>query len=163
MLSGIILIDRRFWIEVGEKVERASRPARKQTLRGPGKEAQQICLGKTVQVDDEIKLAAAYVFDDLEDSQNRKRFESVSQLDPVNLHSRVGITGHVDYLSAGPADNYGDTRMRKALANRAQRRQAHDHVAQLAEIDDEDVARFKCHFKCLSKNSAPAWYPRSQS
>ena len=109
-----------------------------------------------MQVDDKIELAPAHVLYYLEDSQDRKRFESISQFDPVNLDSSIGVTGHVDYLRGGPADRHGDERMREACANCAERRQAHNYVAQLAKIDDEDVARVECHFKCLSKNSAPA-------
>src|SRR6185369_4294388 len=50
-----------------------------------------------------------------------------------------------DDLAAGFSDRHGDLRARKALANRAQRRQAQHDVAELAEIDDEDVARIEGH------------------
>ena len=42
------------------------------------------------------------------------------------------------------------------IAERAQGRKAHDDVAELTEVDDENVARVKGHFKCLSKKSAVA-------
>src|ERR1700692_372530 len=117
MLVGIIFIDRRLWTEVGEKVQRTSRPARKQSPRSAGKKAQQIGLGKTVQVDDKIKLLLAHIFDDLKDSQDRKRFESISQPDAVDLDGRIGITGHLDDLRAWSSHNHGNPRVRKALAH----------------------------------------------
>src|SRR5437667_8986503 len=145
MLLRIVSVNRRLGIEIGEKVERASRPPRKQTLASSREKAEQICFGKTVQVDHEIKLTASHVFYDLKDSQNRQRFESVAQADAIHRNKRIGITRHPDYLCARSAYGHRDARMRKSLADRAQRRQAHDDVTELAEIDNQDVARVKAH------------------
>ena len=54
--------------------------------------------------------------------------------------------------------SHGDSnpRIRKELANGPQGGQAHNDVAELAEVDNEDIARVERHFKCLSKNSTLA-------
>ena len=116
-----------------------------------------------MQVNNKVKLSLAHIFDDLEDPQHGKGFEPVSEPDPVDLDSRIGITGHFDDLPAWSAHNHRNPGVRKALANCAQGRQTHHHVAELAKIDDQNIVRIERHFKCLSKKSDPAWYPRSQS
>ena len=109
-----------------------------------------------MQVDHEIKLTAAHVFDDPENSQHGERLESVAQRDAIDGDGCVSVAGHLDYFRAWLADSDGDARMRKALADCGERGQAHHRVAELAEIDDKDIARVKSHFRCLSKKSALA-------
>src|SRR5437667_793584 len=84
MPGSIAFFDRRQRSKVREKVERPSPPPRKQTLRRARKKTEQVGFRKTVQVDHEIKLAVARVFDDLENSQHGERLESVAQRDAID-------------------------------------------------------------------------------
>src|SRR5712691_683019 len=102
-----ILLDRWRGAKVGEKVERPTPPPRKQAFRRARKKTQQVGFGKTVEVDHEIKLTAAHVFDDLENSQHGKRLESVAQRDAIDGDGCVSAIGHLDYLGARLADGDG--------------------------------------------------------
>ena len=109
-----------------------------------------------MQINHEIKLPAAHVFDELNHSHNRERLESVAQPNAIDGDDGVRVAGHLDDFIAGLTNSHGDLRIRKALAQSPQCRQAHNDVAELAEVDDEDIARVEDHFRCLSKNSALA-------
>ena len=109
-----------------------------------------------MQIDHEIKLPAAHVFDELNDSHNRQRLESVAQANAIDGDNFVRVAGHLDDFIAGFTNGHGELCVRKSLTSSPQCRQAHNDVAELAEIDNEDIARFEGHFKCLSKNSALA-------
>src|SRR5712692_3406192 len=152
----IILLDRWRGAKVGKKIQRTSGPPRIQALRCTGKKPKQIRFGKAVQIDHEIKPTAAHIFDYLKNPQDRERLESIAQADTIDGDGRIGATGHLDYFHAGLADCDCNARMRKAPADCAERRQTHDHVTELAEINDEYVARVETHFRCLSKKSALA-------
>ena len=100
-----------------------------------------------MQVDNEVELAAADVFDDVKNPQNRQWFESVAQRHAIDGDHFVGMTRQLDNLRAGLSGGDGDTGVRKLLANGLQRRQTHHHVAKLAEVDYENVARIQCHYQ----------------
>src|SRR5213594_2221552 len=109
-----------------------------------------------MQVDHEIELPPPHIADNLKYSQDRKRLETIAQAYPIDDYAGVGIARHLDHFRRSFARSNRDARMREPFANRAQRRQAHYRVAELAKVDDQDVARVKGHFKCLSKKSAAA-------
>ena len=116
-----------------------------------------------MKIDHEVELPAADIFYDLKDSENRKWYEAVAQGDPIDLNGRICIAGHPDDFGRGLSACNRDPSVGKFFANCSQRRQAHHNVAELAEIDNQNIARIKSHFRCLSKNSAVAEYDRTQS
>src|ERR1051326_5264611 len=66
------VFDGRLRLEVREVVERATGPARVETLRRARKEAEQVCLREAVQVYDEIELAPAHFKHELADLPDRE-------------------------------------------------------------------------------------------
>src|SRR5213080_868942 len=77
--------------EVSEKVERPSRSPREQAFGSPRKKAKEIRFGEAVQIDHEIKLPAAHVFDELNHSHNRERLESVAQPNAIDGDNCVRV------------------------------------------------------------------------
>ena len=101
MAVWIVVFDGRGGAKVCEVIQRSPRTARVESLRRTGEKAEQICFRETVKVDDEIKLSSPNVFNQTENTNDRKRFEAVAQSDAVNNQRVVRITGQVDNFGAG--------------------------------------------------------------
>src|SRR5712671_2706515 len=146
MLFRIISIDGWFRAEVGQEIERAARTAREQPLGGAGKKSKQIGFRKTMQVDHEIEFAPANIFDNIKHFENRQRLESITQSDAIDFNCLVRITRQVDDFRARLTNCDRQSGVRELFADRAQGRKTHDYVAELTEVDDENVARVEGHF-----------------
>src|SRR6266446_1677255 len=144
-----------------EVIQRSPRTARVESLRCTGEKAEQICFRETVKIDDEIKLSSPNVFNQTENTSDRKGFEAVAQSDAVNNQRLVRITGQVNNFGAGLSHGDSDTGSWESFPDRLQGRQAQHDVAELTKIDNQNVARIK-HFlnyyeSTLGFWSAPAW------
>src|SRR2546421_5841734 len=102
-----------------------------------------------MQVDHEIKFAPAHIFDDIKHLENRQRLEAIAQGDAIDFNGLVRITRQVDDFRAGLTNRDRQLRVRKLFANRAQGRKTHDYVTELAEVDDQNIARVEGHFDLL--------------
>ena len=98
-----------------------------------------------MKIDDEIKLRSSDFLYQFHDARDRNEFWPIAQRHAVNAERDVCITRESDDLRARLAHGHRDFRLGKTLPNCTQRRQAQDHVAELAEIDDENVVGIKNH------------------
>lgn len=96
-----------------------------------------------MQVNHEIEARAPDLFDKLDDTHHSPRLRSVTQRDAINRERRIRIARKLYDGRAGFADGDSNACARESLADSGERGQAQDHIAELAEVYDEYVARIE--------------------
>src|SRR4030095_1179418 len=128
-------------------------------MRRSGKEAEYVGFVVAVQIYYEIKLRLTHAPDELDDLSDRDQRRTITQRNTIDFQDLVRVTGKIDQFGARLSDCDGDVCIRETRTNRAQRRQAHHHVAELTKIDYQDVAWIKCHVLGHRFNGYFADYP----
>src|SRR6266851_1138724 len=143
MALAMISFDGRGGPKVCEVIQRSPRTSRVKSLRRTGEKAEQICFRETVKVDDEIKLSSPNVFNQTENTNDRKRFEAIAQSDAVDSQRLVCITRQVDNFGAGLSHGDSDMGSWESFPDRLQGRQAQHDIAELTKIKNQNVVRIK--------------------
>jgi hypothetical protein len=106
---------------------------------GTAEPGEDIGLFEAVQVDDKVELARANVACEFYDPRDRTELCAVAELDAVYRYDVIRELGKTDDLSRGLSCKRADLCIGKSLADRAKGRQRKHDVAELAEVNYENV------------------------
>ena len=98
-----------------------------------------------MKIDNEVELRFTYLTNELEDPSYGQQRWSISQSDAIDFECLIAIAGDSNDVCSRFARSNRDARVRKALANRLECRQAQYDVAKLAEVDNQNVAGIELH------------------
>ena len=103
-----------------------------------------------MQVNHKIKLTTAHLPNEFDYPANRYQLVTIAQSYAIDLQLSVAVAGEFDNLSARFANCHRDPGVRKFVTQGAQSRKAQDDIAQLTEVDYENVLGIKSHLKLLA-------------
>src|ERR1043166_6746638 len=98
-----------------------------------------------MEVNHEVEPLAPHALDYAADAKEREHLPPITKRNAINRNRRIRITRQLDDGRAGLSNSDSDARVRKPLADSAQRGQTQDHIAELAEVYDEYVVRVESH------------------
>ena len=98
-----------------------------------------------MKIDHEVELRPSHLLHELNDPPDRDELVPITQRDAIDFKDLVRITRQRNDFIRRFTDRNRDPRIRKTLPNRAQRRQAQHNIAELPEIDYENIAWIKSH------------------